>query len=62
MGVALVALAAVSGLQANEPKQPIVTGVGAVEMTVGDVFELFGANEWDALRNRFRASAREAAE
>ena len=32
------------------------------EMTVGDVFELFGANEWDALRNRFRASAREAAE
>jgi 2-methylisocitrate lyase-like PEP mutase family enzyme len=34
----------------------------AKEMTVGDVFQLFGANEWDALRNRFRASAREAAE
>jgi 2-methylisocitrate lyase-like PEP mutase family enzyme len=32
------------------------------EMTVGDVFQLFGANEWDGLRNRFRASAREAAE
>ena len=32
------------------------------EMTVGDVFELFGANEWERLRHRFRASAREAAE
>ena len=34
----------------------------AKEMTVGDVFQLFGANEWDALRNRFRIPAREAAE
>ena len=32
------------------------------EMTVGDLFQLFGASEWDALRNRFRAPAREAAE
>ncbi len=32
------------------------------EMTVGDVFRLFGADEWDALRERFRAPAREAAE
>jgi 2-methylisocitrate lyase-like PEP mutase family enzyme len=32
------------------------------EMTVGDVFQLFGADEWDALRNRFRAPTREAAE
>jgi 2-methylisocitrate lyase-like PEP mutase family enzyme len=32
------------------------------EMTVGDLFQLFGASEWDALRNRFRASEREAAE
>src|SRR5215472_2187551 len=26
------------------------------EMTVGDVFQLFGANEWEGLRHRFRAS------
>jgi 2-methylisocitrate lyase-like PEP mutase family enzyme len=32
------------------------------EMTVGDLFQLFGASEWDALRNRFREPAREAAE
>ena len=32
------------------------------EMTVGDIFQLFGAEEWDALRGRFRAPAREAAE
>jgi 2-methylisocitrate lyase-like PEP mutase family enzyme len=32
------------------------------EMTVGDIFQLFGADEWDALRGRFRAPAREAAE
>ncbi|MBV8089271.1 MAG: isocitrate lyase/PEP mutase family protein [Alphaproteobacteria bacterium] len=31
------------------------------EMTVGDVFRLFGADEWDALRGRFRAPQREAA-
>ena len=34
----------------------------AKEMTVGDVFQLFRAEEWDALRNRFRAPARAAAE
>jgi 2-methylisocitrate lyase-like PEP mutase family enzyme len=34
----------------------------AKEMTVGDVFQLFGADEWDGLRNRFRTSACEAAE
>ena len=32
------------------------------EMTVGDIFQLFGAEEWDSLRGRFRAPAREAAE
>jgi carboxyvinyl-carboxyphosphonate phosphorylmutase len=32
------------------------------EMTVGDIFQLFGAAKWDALRGRFRAPAREAAE
>jgi carboxyvinyl-carboxyphosphonate phosphorylmutase len=34
----------------------------AKEMTVSDVFQLFGADEWDGLRNRFRLPAREAAE
>jgi 2-methylisocitrate lyase-like PEP mutase family enzyme len=32
------------------------------EMTVGDIFQLFGADKWDALRGRFRAPQREAAE
>jgi hypothetical protein len=34
------------------------------EMTVADMFRRFGADEWDALRERFRSSsaAREAAE
>ena len=32
------------------------------EMTVGDVFRLFGADEWDALRGRFRVPERDAAE
>ena len=33
----LMVLFAPSGLRANEPKQPLVTGVAAVEMTVGDL-------------------------
>jgi catechol 2,3-dioxygenase-like lactoylglutathione lyase family enzyme len=35
--VVLVALGAPSGLQAKEPTPPLVTGVAAVEMTVGDL-------------------------
>jgi carboxyvinyl-carboxyphosphonate phosphorylmutase len=31
------------------------------DMTVGDIFQLFGADEWDALRGRFRAPEGEAA-
>jgi catechol 2,3-dioxygenase-like lactoylglutathione lyase family enzyme len=37
MVVALVALGAPYGLRANEAKQPLVTAVAAVEMTVGDL-------------------------
>src|SRR5262245_13524430 len=37
MVVVLVALEAPSGLLTSEPTQPLVTGVAAVEMTVGDL-------------------------
>jgi hypothetical protein len=32
------------------------------EMTVPDMFRRFGADEWDALRERFRSPLRNAAE
>ena len=46
-----------SALKATRRHPPL-----SKEMTVGDIFQLFGADEWDALRGRFRTRAREAAE
>ena len=45
-----------------ELKATNVHPVPSHDMSVREVFRCFGADEWDALRNRFRDAAREAAE